>query len=115
MRPLMIGMEDTEPHTVERELLSAGADMPRNCLTRQLVEEGVIQRVCHLFARLDHNPGPIPLQDTEHAAQVIGVGMGNEHQRQFTYTMTGKERHHHTPPSIALIRLWPAVDQHPAT
>src|SRR5215217_4640421 len=93
MRPAFIGVEDTEAHAVEREALSAGTDMPGNCLTRELVEEGVIQRVGHWFARLDHNPGPVPLQDTD--------------------AMASKERNYHSPASIALIRLWSGVNQHP--
>src|SRR3954464_15125567 len=113
MRPLMIGMEDTEPHTVERKLLSAGADMPGNCLTRELVEEGVIQRVCHLFARLDHYPGAIPLQHADYASQMVGVGMGDEHQRQFMDSMASQERHHDPPASVALVRPWPGIYQHP--
>src|SRR4051794_22706159 len=94
MCPVRIRMENTEAHAVKREMLSAGAHMPGNCLTRELIEEGVIQRVCYLFARFDHHPRPIPLQDTDHASQVVGMGVGNKRQRKFTDAMASKERHH---------------------
>src|SRR6185295_17909681 len=113
--PVTIGMENTEAHAVEREMLSAGADMPGNCLTRELVEEGVIQRVCYRFARLDHNPGAVPFQDADNASQMVGMGVGNERQGKVTDAMAGKERYHHAAASIALVRLWSAVNQDPVT
>ena len=70
------------PSSVKR---SPRAPDARECLSRRArSRKRVVQRVGDRCAGLDHEPRPKPRHHGRQAAQVIGVGVGDDRERQAT-------------------------------
>src|SRR4051812_15156852 len=88
--------------------------MPGNGFSSQLVQEFVVQRIGNLVAGFDDYLGAETVEDSRHAAQVVGVSVGDEGYRKSLCTLTHQKGHHHATAGITPIVPGSGIDHNPA-
>src|SRR3989449_4872692 len=113
--PGAVGAQHLERHAVEREPVAGARRMPgrSRCLAR--AQELEVERPAERPARLEHQRGRKRLEHRGHAAQMIGIAVGRDHDRDGRRPRAPQEWHHDASPGVALGGAGTAVDDDPAT
>jgi hypothetical protein len=108
-------MQEGEAHAIEDEVFTPAARVPGDALSRELVQELIVLRIGHLFARLDDQARPEPIEHGRNPTEVVGVRMRDKRYRELADAMAGQERNDNASSRIVVLAPGSGVDQHPVT
>ena len=106
-------MQNRERNAVQNEALIPAGDVPPDGIGSELIEKGIVERIGHPLARLEHQLGVEPIQHAGNAAEMVGMCVGNDDDRQLPGSLTGQKWSHHPAAGIALAAPRARVDQDP--
>ena len=108
-------MQDRGADTVELESVTGPRRMPRYAVGEEPVEEAGVPRVGHVGAGLDDQARREACHHGRQAAEMIGVGVGDDRERQRADTLPLEKRRHHPAPRIRALASGAGVHQDPVT
>ena len=87
--------------------------MPRHPVGEEAVEKPGVSRVGHVRRRLEDEAGPNPGHHRRKTTQMIGVGVGDDGERERAGPVPLEKRRHHAPARIRPLAGRAGIHQHP--
>ena len=106
-------MEHRELDAVESEPLARTRGVPRDAVGQQAIEKPGVPRVGDVRAGLDDESRANPGHHGRQAAQMIGVGVGDDGEGERPGAVALKERRDHASPGIGPFARGPGIHQQP--